>query len=174
MSNVIAIPGLMATAAADLANIGSTLSAAHAAAAPSTSTLPPAAADEISANIAQLFSAHAQDYQDLAGRAATFHQQFVDRLTASAGAYGSAESANTAALQPALEIASTVPTAAAIQIPALNSFVAALNLLLTILQNPFGFFIGPIIAAAVEIVISLVLRTLIAAIGGITFTVPTA
>ena len=42
-----------------------------------TVALIPAAADEVSASIAHLFSQHAQDYQALAGQAAVFHEQFV-------------------------------------------------------------------------------------------------
>lgn len=91
MSAVIAVPELMAEAATDLATIGSNLSAAHMTAAPSTVAVLPAAADEVSASIAHLFSQHAQDYQALAGQAAAFHGQFVQNLTASAASYTSAE-----------------------------------------------------------------------------------
>ena len=66
MSIVIAAPELINTAATDLANIGSNLSAAHTASAASTTGLIPAAADEVSASIAQLFSQHAANYQAMA------------------------------------------------------------------------------------------------------------
>jgi triacylglycerol lipase len=56
MSSVIAVPELITTAATDLANIGSTLSGAHTAAAASTVTVLPAAEDEVSVAIADLFS----------------------------------------------------------------------------------------------------------------------
>jgi len=59
---------MMATAATDLATIGSTLGAAHTQAAAPTLAVMPAAADEVSAGVAQLFSRHAQDYHALAGR----------------------------------------------------------------------------------------------------------
>jgi hypothetical protein len=49
MSYVIAAPEIMTSAAADLAAIGSDLSAAHLAAAAPTVSLVPAAADEVSA-----------------------------------------------------------------------------------------------------------------------------
>ena len=66
MSFVIAAPEFMATAASDLANIGSTLSAANAAAlAPMTIVLA-SGADEVSA-VAALFGAHALGYQALRG-----------------------------------------------------------------------------------------------------------
>ena len=65
MSFVIATPETMAAAAADLAGIESALSAAHAAAATSTTQVLAAGADEVSAAIAGLFSSHAQDFQAL-------------------------------------------------------------------------------------------------------------
>ena len=70
MAYVIATPEIMTSAATDLATIGSNVSAAHTAAAASTLAVLPAAADEVSASIAQLFSQHAADYQALAAEAA--------------------------------------------------------------------------------------------------------
>jgi hypothetical protein len=99
MSLLIAAPESMTAAATDLANIGSALSAAHTAAATPTVAMIPAAADEVSASIAHLFSQHAQEYQALAGQAAAFQQQFVQRLTSSAGSYANAEAASAARLQ---------------------------------------------------------------------------
>jgi hypothetical protein len=63
MSSVIATPELIRAAATDMGTIGSTLSEAHTAAVASTVTVVPAAADEVSAGIAQLFSGYAQDYR---------------------------------------------------------------------------------------------------------------
>jgi hypothetical protein len=65
MSYVIAAPEIMTSAATDLATIGSTLSAAHAAAATETTGVLAAAEDEVSAAIAQLFSGHGRAYQAL-------------------------------------------------------------------------------------------------------------
>jgi hypothetical protein len=58
MSYVIADPEMMTAAAADLATIGSNVDAAHMVAAARTTSVIPAAADEVSAGIAQLFSSH--------------------------------------------------------------------------------------------------------------------
>ena len=77
MSYVIAAPELMTSAATDLSNIGSALSAARAAAATSTTGVLTAAEDEVSAAIASLFSAHGQGFQALGAQAAAFHEQFV-------------------------------------------------------------------------------------------------
>jgi hypothetical protein len=89
----------MLAAAADLATIDSSLSAAHTAAAAPTVALVPAAVDEVSASIAHLFSQHAEDYQAVAGRAAVFHQQFIKNLNASARSYAGTEAANTSSLR---------------------------------------------------------------------------
>jgi hypothetical protein len=100
MSYVIAAPEIMTSAATDLATIGSNLCAAHMAAAPTAAVIP-AAADEVSAGIAHLFSQYGGGFQALAGKASVFHDQFVHTLKASAGAYTSAEVANAALLKPA-------------------------------------------------------------------------
>jgi hypothetical protein len=99
MSYVIAAPEMLGAAAADLATIDSSLGAAHSAAAAPTIALVPAAADEVSASIAHLFSQHAHDYQAVAGHAAAFHEQFIRHLNASARSYDSTEAANTSSLR---------------------------------------------------------------------------
>ncbi|WP_155770522.1 PE family protein [Mycobacterium asiaticum] len=101
MSKVMATPELIKAAATELATVGSTLDAAHIEAAGPTLTIQPAAADEVSAGIARLFSREAEQYQQAAGQAAAFHDQFVRHLTAGAGAYASAEAGSAALLQPA-------------------------------------------------------------------------
>ncbi|BCI86145.1 hypothetical protein NIIDMKKI_13510 [Mycobacterium kansasii] len=94
MSFVIASSEMMAAAATDLAGIGSSISAANAAAAAPTAGVVVAAADEVSAGVAALFSAYAQAYQKLGTQVAGFHAQLVQALTAGAGAYASTEAAN--------------------------------------------------------------------------------
>jgi hypothetical protein len=129
MSAVIAMPELMADAATNLATIGDTLNTAHMTAAASTVTVLPAAADEVSASIAHLFSGYAQDYQKLAAKAAGFHAQFVQKLTASAGAYASAEAANVASLlQPLTAAAGSMTGAAAAIDPTLAFYLNGLNM----------------------------------------------
>jgi PPE-repeat protein len=94
MSFVTAAPEMVASAASDLASIGSTIGEANAAAAAPTTGVLPAAADEVSAGIASLFGSHAQVFQALSARAASFHQQFVQLMTGTAAQYVSAEAAN--------------------------------------------------------------------------------
>ena len=149
MSLVTAAPELMTVAATDLANIGSTISAAHLVAATPTVAVVPAAADEVSSGIAHLFSKHAQDYQALAGQAAAFHEQFVQHLTSSAGSYASAEAASAKLLQPLAGSAASVAAAAAA--PSTSTILDdLLNLAIAAVVVPVvGVLLFPIVASAV-------------------------
>ena len=60
----------------------------------------PAAADEVSAGIANLMSTHALAFQAMAQSASTFHQQFTQNINAAAASYSSAESGIAATLTP--------------------------------------------------------------------------
>ena len=102
MSSLTAVPQLIATAATDLGNIGSTLSQANAAAATQTMGVPAAAEDEVSAAIAVIFSAHGQGYQALSAQAAAFHSQFVATVASSLSAYQTTEGAGVNALRSAV------------------------------------------------------------------------
>ncbi len=99
MSYVNAAPEYVAAAAADLANIGSTISSANSAAMGPTSSVLAAGADEVSATVAALFDAHAQAYQALSAQAAYFHEQFVQLMNGGAAQYALAEAANASPLQ---------------------------------------------------------------------------
>jgi PE-PPE domain/PE family len=90
----VSTPDFLATAAQDLAAMGSAVSAANAAAANSTTSLLAAGADEVSTRIAALFGAHALEYQALSSQAARFNEQFVLGLAATANAYLTTEIAN--------------------------------------------------------------------------------
>jgi hypothetical protein len=105
MSDVTAVPEAIAAAATNVAAVGSTVDAAHMTAAAPTVAVAPAAADEVSAGIANLFSGFAKDYQALAGQASAFQQQFVQHLHATAASYSSAETVNAASLLQQLEAA---------------------------------------------------------------------
>ena len=98
MSYVMAAPEMMAAAAADVAAIGSTLRAAHLAAAAPTVAVLPAAADEVSASVAQVFSQAAQGFQGLVGKASAFGEHFAQQLTSGGGAYAAAEAVNAASV----------------------------------------------------------------------------
>jgi PE family len=97
MSFVTTQPEALTAAAANLAGLGSAMSTQNAAAAPPTTGVVPAAADEVSALTAAQFAAHAQMYQAMSAQAAAIHELFVSTLTTSAGSYAATEAANAAA-----------------------------------------------------------------------------
>ena len=94
MSFVTAVLETLADAATKLAGVGSTMSAANAAAANSTTALLTAGADEVSARVAALFGAHGLEYHAVTAQAAQFNEQFVLCLAANANAYLTTEIAN--------------------------------------------------------------------------------
>lgn len=126
MSSLVAIPQLLSTAASDVAAVGSSVDAAHTAAAAQTVAVLPAAADEVSGTIAQLFSQVGLNYQALAGQAAAFNSQFVQNLTASAGSYVAAEASNVASMFSGIG-SSVGATAAALSDTVLSSLTAVWN-----------------------------------------------
>jgi hypothetical protein len=97
MSFVTTQPGLLTEAAANLTGIGSAMDAESSAAAPATTGVVPAAADEVSALTAAQFAAHAQMYQVISAQAAAIHDMFVSTLRTSAGSYATTEAANAVA-----------------------------------------------------------------------------
>ncbi|MEZ0366691.1 PE domain-containing protein [Mycobacterium sp. pUA109] len=97
MSFVTARPDALTVASSKLAAAGSALAAQNAAAAGPTTTLAPAAADEVSALQAVQFAAYGQLYQSIAAEATQIHNQLVHILQTSAGSYGDTESVNASA-----------------------------------------------------------------------------
>lgn|GEM_PF-1432589 len=116
MSFLITSPHTLAEAATGVGHIGATIDAAHAAAAARTTSLLPAAADEVSTAIAGVFSDYASAYQTLTARAAAFHAQFGQALAAGATAYAGTEATN----------ASPLSVASAAALGAVNAPAAAL------------------------------------------------
>ncbi|OBI15632.1 hypothetical protein A5712_28045 [Mycobacterium sp. E2327] len=108
------------------------------AATPTLAVLPPAA-DEISTGVAQLFAQHARGYQALAGQAAAFHDQFVQHLTAGAGAYATGEAANVALLAPFTDIAGSIG--------AIGGLPGLFNTVGSQLLNTIGAFRGALVTA---------------------------
>jgi PE family len=94
MSFVTTQPEALTAAAANLAGIGTTMSAQNAAAAAPTTGLVPAAGDEVSALTAAQFAVHAQMYQTISAQADAIHQLFVSTLGTSAASYAATEAAN--------------------------------------------------------------------------------
>jgi hypothetical protein len=121
MSFVVAAPDALATVASNVADMGSTIKSATTAAAAHTNSLTAAAADEVSTQIAAMFSAHGLEFQQLSAQAAAFHEQFVQTLTASANAYTAAETSATQTLSSSVAGAS----GAAISLAAITNAAAA-------------------------------------------------
>ncbi len=99
MAFVTATPDMLSLAAADVADVGSALTAAHTAAASATTTVVAAAGDEVSAAVAALFGGYARGYQAVSAQAAAFHDRFVLAMRSAAGWYAGTEAANAAPLQ---------------------------------------------------------------------------
>jgi hypothetical protein len=95
MSLVIAHPEALATAAGHLDRVGSVMAAQNAAAAPATTGMTAAAANEVSALTATQFSAQGGIYQAVATQAMALRESLVAILDASAGSYAATEAANT-------------------------------------------------------------------------------
>lgn len=115
MSFVVVAADVLETAAADAAQIGSAVSAGNLAAAIPTTELAAAGADEVSAAVASLFGAHAQEYQAAAARAATYSEQFVRTLSAAASSYVATEAGIATSLQGPLAAATAAPLAGPIR-----------------------------------------------------------
>jgi PE family len=142
MAYVIAAPEMMTVAATDLAAIGSNVSAAHLVAAARTTSVIPAAADEVSAGIAHLFSQHAANYQALAGQAAAFNDQFVQHLAAGAFSYASTEAFNvTISGRPPLDFLTSLPPFIIAEVTALPPPLALVFLLALPIEIPALFLL---------------------------------
>jgi PE family len=94
MSLLNVVPDAVMAAAENLQNIGAAVKNANAAAAAPTTAIAAPAADEVSAAITALLSAHAQGFQAVSAQAASFHDEFVNLLNGGMAQYVSTEAAN--------------------------------------------------------------------------------
>jgi hypothetical protein len=99
MSIINVAPECVLTAAGDLSGIGSAIEAASATAASATTAVVPPAADEVSAQLATMFTAHAQTYQVAGAQAAAYHQEFAGAFAAAGARYALTEVVNSSPLQ---------------------------------------------------------------------------
>jgi hypothetical protein len=127
----------MTSAVADLAAIGSNVSAAHIAAAAPTVAVLPAAGDEVSASIAHLFSQHAAKYQAMAAQAAAFNDQFVQHSSAGAFSCASTEATIASLLPIVPDFPATIASLLQEQLLQLLSPFLSQLLCQLILSNPF-------------------------------------
>ncbi len=98
MAYVTTDPEALTAAATDLGGIGSAIGEATATAAGSTTKLLRMANDEVSRVVAALFSGYAEQYQQISGQAAAFHDEFARALSAAGNAYASTEAAGAATM----------------------------------------------------------------------------
>lgn len=96
MSFVTTRPEALLATASMLEALGSSMDAQNAAAVAPTTSIAPAAADEVSALQAATFSAYGAWYQQVSVQAKAIHQTMVQNLDTSAGSYGETETANQA------------------------------------------------------------------------------
>lgn len=94
MSFVTTRPEALLFAASTLEGLGASMAAQDAAAAAPTTSIAPAAADEVSALQAAQFSAYGAWYQQVSAQAKAIHQTLVNNLDSNAGSYGTTEAAN--------------------------------------------------------------------------------
>ncbi len=97
MSFLTALPEALQAAAAQLQGLGTTFEAQSSAIAAPTTGLAPAAADEVSALQAGIFSTYGNLYQQISGQATAIQQQIAQNLGLSGGSYANAEATNAAA-----------------------------------------------------------------------------
>ncbi len=97
MSFLTALPEALQAAAAQLSGLGSTFEAQSSAIAAPTTGIAPAAADEVSALQAQLFSTYGTLYQQISTQATAIQQQLASTLGLNGGSYSNAEATNAAA-----------------------------------------------------------------------------
>lgn len=93
-SYVIATPEALALASGDLAGIQEAIREAAASAAPSTTRIAAAAADEVSAAISNFFGSYATELQTLTAKMTQLQTEFERALSAAGSAYAAAEAAN--------------------------------------------------------------------------------
>ncbi|OBK14158.1 PE family protein [Mycobacterium asiaticum] len=128
MSYVTVQPDLIATAAANLEEIRSVVTAAGAAATAPTTGLAAAAADEVSEALAALFGAYGRQCQAMIGQTTAFQAEFARIMAAGGLAYLESEVANAAstALEPIISpIRSLLTNAAAAPAAAITLVMGA-------------------------------------------------
>lgn len=148
MSFLHAAPEALKAAASDLAGIGSEISSANAAASLPTTGVVAAAADQVSAQVAALFSAHAQGYQQLSAQVSEFHEKFVQSLGGSAAAYANAESGAARTLLDAVNAPAGQLLGQPLTGPGASGLAAAATRVATQVQSAFqGVGVGNLLGA---------------------------
>jgi len=106
VSYVNVVPDALAAAAADVAAIGSGISAAQASAAAATTVVSPAALDEVSIAVSTAFSEFGTQLQALTTQLTAFQAQLAQGVNEAQAAYLAVEQLNTTSFQTAVAEAS--------------------------------------------------------------------
>ena len=141
MAYVSTAPAAIAAAASQLEGIGNSFAAESSAAAAPTTALAPAAADEVSALQAGVFSTYGQLYQTVSAEAQAIHQQFVNLLQSSSSSYQDTESANQAGAA-ASSLSNSASSAASSTAQSTTPITNLINSLTSFLGNGFGILPG--------------------------------
>src|SRR5277367_1043550 len=97
MGILTTIPAELTAAAQQLESIGNSLTTQVAAAAAPTTSLAPAASDQVSLLQSGIFSSYGTLYQQIAAEAKVIQEQFTSTLGLSSGTYTDSEASNAAA-----------------------------------------------------------------------------
>jgi hypothetical protein len=135
------VPEAIAAAAAQLEGIGNSFSAESSAAAAPTTTIAPAASDEVSTLQSGVFSTYGQLYQAVSAQAQAIHQQFVKLLQTTSGSYGATEAANQVAAA-STPLSSAASSSASTSAQSGGGLANVINNLATFLGNPSGLSSG--------------------------------
>ncbi len=111
MQDLVTAPEILASTAADLEKIGSTIVDANVDALGPTTGLVAAAKDEVSEIVAKLFAGYGQQYQAVLARATAFHDAFSRALTNAGSAYAQAEAGSASTLGASTVTALANPSA---------------------------------------------------------------
>jgi hypothetical protein len=133
MAYVNTTPAALAAAATQLEGIGNSFASESAAAAAPTTSIAPAASDEVSLLQSGVFSTYGQLYQTVSAQAQAIHQQFVNTLQQSSGSYSDTEAANQAgaAASSLSGASSSASGAAASPAQTITGFLSSLTALLS-------------------------------------------
>jgi PE-PPE domain/PE family len=137
MSYLMTVPESVSAAAGDLAGIGSSIRDADVVAAVATTEVLPAAADEVSTRIAEIFAGYANRFRAVSAQAAAFHHAFVQAIETSATSYASAEAAVASPLRQLIDsVKSSAGTALAHPAAATSAAESELALIMGGTLNP--------------------------------------
>jgi broad specificity phosphatase PhoE len=144
MSVVLVAPDILGAAATDVAQIGSAVRAGNLAAAPPTTQIAAAGADEVSAATAALFGSYGHEFQATVAKLGAYSDEFAHALGAAAASYSGAETNIATSLQNLLNAPTQQPGSALLGGAPMQAIGTAW------VNSPLGRVFDPIINAYTE------------------------